>query len=120
MWLQVLSHTATRLRDIHAAGFVHCDIRPVHILLMSRQNRWTVIDFDKAAAIGAPVAPDCTLDYAAPEVVAAVAGGGAIPAQPAMDAWALGVVSFELLTGKRALESAKDGQASVRSGQSHI
>lgn len=112
--LQVMSHVATRLSDIHAANFVHCDVKPAHILLLPRQNRWTVIDFDKAAAIGTAVAPNCILDYAAPEVVAAVTAGGTIEAVPAMDAWALGVVAYELLTGRRALDSSKGNKDSVR------
>ena len=111
--LQVLSHIATRLRDIHAANFVHCDVKPAHILLLQRQNRWTVIDFDKAAPLGTPIAPAYTLDYAAPEVVAAGAGGGTVPAQPSMDAWALGVIAFELLTGRKALHAAVDGTDTV-------
>lgn len=44
----------------------------------------------------------CTLQYAAPETVAAseVAASG-VTADPATDIWALGIVAFELLTGRR-------------------
>jgi serine/threonine protein kinase len=41
--------------------------------------------------------------YRPPEVLAATeAGGAALPAQPAVDIWAFGVIAFELLTNSPA------------------
>lgn len=114
-YLQVLSHIATRLHDIHAANCVHGDVKPAHILLLQRENRWTLIDFDKAATTGTEVTLDYTLEYAAPEVVAASDAGETIAAQPSVDAWALGVIAYELLTGSKALDSTNDGEEAVRS-----
>lgn len=114
--LQVLAHAATRLRDVHAANFVHGAVKPAHILLLPRENRWTLVDFDRAAAVGEEVTPEAQLDYSPPEVLAAAASGSeSIRAHPSQDAWALGVVAFELLTGKKALDPARDGQRTVLS-----
>lgn len=44
--------------------------------------------------------------YAAPEVIRAhAAGHREMPAHPAADVWALGVMAFEMLTGERAFGS---------------
>lgn len=112
--LQVLSHIATNLRDIHAANYVHGDVKPEHILLLRRENRWTVIDHDKAAVSGTLVTLDYTLEYAAPEVVAASYADTTVAMQPSLDSWALGVIAYELLTGDKALDTATDGKESVR------
>eukprot|EP00892_Ulva_mutabilis_P002163 jgi/Ulvmu1/11948/UM082_0027.1 len=111
----VLAHVANRLRDLHASQHVHRDVKPAHIILLPRENRWTVVDFDRAAATGAAVPPDYTLDYVPPEVLAAAeARDPTIAAEPSQDAWALGVVAFELLTNKKAFASATDGAAAVK------
>ncbi|NJR42330.1 MAG: phosphotransferase, partial [Akkermansiaceae bacterium] len=50
--MQVLTHVAERLKDLHAAGYVHRDIKPGNIMWLPRKNRWTLIDFGCAARIG--------------------------------------------------------------------
>lgn len=48
-----------------------------------------------------------SLKYAAPEVVQALqAGNKTVIADAAVDIWAIGVIAFELLTGKRAFPSS--------------
>ena len=109
-----MAHVATRLRDMHKAGWVHRDIKPSNIMLLPRENRWTVIDFGSAAEVGIVAPLSYTLVYAAPEVAEAGATGvKTIVADPAIDAWALGVVAFELLTGKSTFDMLHDGKASV-------
>eukprot|EP00892_Ulva_mutabilis_P002162 jgi/Ulvmu1/11947/UM082_0026.1 len=98
----VLSQVTTQLRNLHAACFVHREVKPAHIMLLPRENRWTLIDFSCAAATGAAVAPPTMRQYAAPETVAA-GEATTIAADPAHDAWGLGMVAFELLTGEPAL-----------------
>ncbi|NJR41556.1 MAG: protein kinase [Akkermansiaceae bacterium] len=103
--MQVLVHVATRLRDMHAAGYVHRDIKPGNIMLLPRMNSWTVIDFGCAARTGERAPLSFTVQYSPPEVVRAyLAKEAAIAATEAVDAWALGVVAFELLTGTPAFE----------------
>ena len=111
----VLAHVATRLRDMHDAGYVHRDIKPENMMFLQRENRWTVIDFGCAARAGEVAPLAYTLVYAPPEVAEALdTGTRTIQVTPAMDAWALGVVAFELLTGQSAFKLVIEGRDSVR------
>ena len=111
----VLAHVATRLRDMHAAGYVHRDIKPENVMFLPREIRWTVIDFGCAAPSWKTAPLAYTLVYAPPEVAQSVsAGAKTIQVTPAMDAWALGVVTFELLTGQSAFRLVIEGRDSVR------
>lgn len=112
---QVLAHVAMRLRDLHAAGFVHRDVKPENIMFLPRENAWTVIDFGCTARAGAAAPLSYTLVYSAPEIAEAVATGAkTVVADPAIDAWALGVVAFELLTRQSAFSMLTEGRESVR------
>ena len=112
--IAVLVHVATRLRDMHAAGYVHRDVKPGNIMLLPRKNSWTVIDFGCTARTGEPAPLSFTVQYAPPEVITAyLAKHKSVVATEAMDAWAMGVVAFELLTGGSAF-SFVNGSQQVR------
>ena len=112
--LQVLSNVASRLAVMHEAGYVHRDLKPANVMWLPRENRWIVIDFGCVARIGDAVPLSFTLAYASPEVVQAHEVGIArMEAWPALDAWSLGVMAFELLTGAPAFKFLTEGRAKV-------
>lgn len=68
-----------------------------------RTHSWVLIDFGLAAPIGEDALVGFTPTYAAPEVLAASKlGTRSMRADAAVDAWALGVIAFELLIQRPA------------------
>ncbi len=87
------SHIAAGLAALHAAGLVHGDVKPRNVIVSPGDGGPTarLVDFGAVPAADQPVV--ATPVYAAPEVLA-----GRQPT-PAADAFSLGVLLFELLTG---------------------
>lgn len=100
--MQVLSHVAERLKDLHRAGYVHRDIKPGNLMFLPRTKRWTLIDFGCAAETGSTARTGFSLFYAAPEVVTGHYRdrNTTIVATEALDAWAVGILSLEMFCGK--------------------
>ena len=105
-----------RIAILHDAGYVHGNLKPSKVLFMAANRRWTVSGYSRAAVAGAEAPLHFTLAYAAPEAASAfVSGWKCMACTPALDAWALGVMAFELLTGEMAFNLVTDGQATVSS-----
>ena len=66
---------ALRMKDFHALGFVHRDLKPGNVMWLPRENRWTVIDFGCAARTSEAAKLAFSPTYAAPEVIAAYRRG---------------------------------------------
>eukprot|EP00892_Ulva_mutabilis_P008949 jgi/Ulvmu1/6426/UM003_0055.1 len=116
--IQIIGQVARCLSELHSRGWVHRDLKPGNIIFLPSAGSWTLIDFGLAARAGQPAPRGHTPGYTAPEIVAAhEAGTAPPPADPATDAWALGVMAFELLTGHPAfnfLNGSKEAYAQLR------
>lgn len=116
MFLQVLANVAQRLEAMHRAGYAHRDLKPANVMWLPRENQWTLIDFGCAAKVGREAPLSFTLAYAAPEVIISwTSGKKTIQATEEMDAWSLGVMVFELLTGVPAFDPFMQGREEVYS-----
>ncbi len=99
---QTVRRVAEALAYAHARGVIHCDVKPGNIFL-TRKNRPKVLDFGiarVATASGVPAIADMPIagspHYIAPEQLL----NGTIDART--DIYALGLVLYELLSGRKA------------------
>lgn len=82
----------------HRAGLVHCDVKPQNVLV-TRDDRVKVTDFGIARAMSQISQPVNDLVWGTPQYFSPEQAAGR-PATPASDVYAIGLILFELLTGR--------------------
>lgn len=89
----------------HRAGLVHCDLKPFNILITS-DLRAKIADFGIARAL-ASIDPSeqSNLVWGSPQYFAPEQAAGSAPS-PASDVYSLGVIFYEMLTGRLPFEAS--------------
>ena len=110
--LAVLRQAAAALAAAHAAGVVHRDVKPGNVLV-SPDGRVTVTDFGIAwSSASVPLTQTGqvvgTAHYLSPEQAEGA------KAAPASDVYALGMIAYECLAGRRAFEGDNAVQIALR------
>ncbi|MBX6355345.1 MAG: protein kinase [Micromonosporaceae bacterium] len=95
--LEICAQVAEALAAAHRIGVVHRDITPANIMLTDAGVK--VLDFGIATRVGAPDEDEDGETFGTPAYVAPERLDG-MPAQPATDTYALGVLLYETLTGR--------------------
>lgn len=106
--LRIGARVAAALAHAHAHGIVHRDLKPANVLVNLADGQVKLADFgvarDQDATATRTGLTLGTPSYMAPEQLAGA------PATAASDAYALGVMLFELLAGRRPHQAATLGE----------
>jgi serine/threonine protein kinase/dienelactone hydrolase len=114
--VSILTPVAAGLAAAHRAGIVHRDLKPANIMLLT-DGQVKILDFglasmvsDRAETMARLTEPGMivgTIGYMAPEQINGAAVG------PATDIWALGVIAYEMLSGRPPFSGSNTGAAAL-------
>ncbi len=96
---ELMVQAAAGIGYAHRAGLIHCDVKP-HNMLVTPDGRLKVTDFGISRAL-ATIRPDerNSIVWGSPQYLSPEQSAGQ-PPSPASDVYSLGIVFYEMVTGK--------------------
>ncbi len=109
--LRITKQLCHALGRAHASGIVHRDLKPSNVFLCDSAEETLVklLDFGVAKETGANDVLSTTASVGTPVYMSPEQLTGERPVDHRSDLWALGVLVFEMLTGRRPFEGATAG-----------
>jgi len=102
--LDLLKQACRGLEYAHQQGFVHCDIKPQNMLLTTN-NVLKITDFGISRALDTVTREEqADVVWGSPMYISPEQAAGRAPS-PATDIYSLGVVAYEMLTGRLPFEA---------------
>ena len=101
--IDLASKIADALAEVHALGIVHRDLKPANVILSARGPK--VLDFGIASLRGSPRLTVTGSTIGTPYAMSPEQIQG-LPPDNRTDLWALGVMLYQALTGRRPFEGA--------------
>jgi len=101
--LDLMISTCAGIGYAHRAHLVHCDVKPQNVLV-TPGDQVKVTDFGIARAMSQTSIYEASMLWGTPHYFSPEQAGGQIPT-PASDVYALGVILFEMLTGRLPFEA---------------
>lgn len=110
--LPILEGIAAALGAAHERGIVHRDLKPENVVVAPGSDgpQVKVVDFGLACAAHLEPGSDGGSLWGTPAYSSPEQASGVGPVTPAVDRWALGVIAFECLTGRRPFEGETLGE----------
>jgi eukaryotic-like serine/threonine-protein kinase len=103
--LPLLVQACAGIGYAHRSGLIHCDVKPQNFLV-SPDQRLKVTDFGIARALATiPAEEQNEIVWGSPQYFSPEQAAGGAPS-PASDVYSLGVISYEMLTGRLPFNSS--------------
>jgi tRNA A-37 threonylcarbamoyl transferase component Bud32 len=101
--IDLMAQACAALGFAHRAGLVHCDVKPQN-LIVTPDGRLKVTDFGIARAISQSLPQNVETVWGTPHYFSPEQAAGEAPT-PASDVYSLGVVMYEMLSGRLPFEA---------------
>jgi serine/threonine-protein kinase len=102
--LALLADAAESLGACHDAGIVHRDLKPANIFLPADSPPTKLLDFGVASVRDATRATQSGFTLGTPHYMSPEQARDARSVTPASDVWSLGVIAYEIVTGRMPFE----------------